>query len=146
MAEPELRERLASLLGNKIDRVINTYKKTHPNATPWDLFVGLTSEGTRRASIALAERKAAGSSAPVYMYLFTWETDYFGDLFRACHVLEIPFVFDNVDDIALTGGRPDKYELTESVSEAWIAFARSGNPNLPEFLNGSPTVHTNVQR
>ena len=34
LAEPELRERLASLLGNKIDRVINTYKKTHPNATP----------------------------------------------------------------------------------------------------------------
>ena len=138
LTEPELRERLTSLLGDKIDRVIDTYKKTRPNATPWDLFVGLTSEGTRRASIVLAERKAAGSPAPVYMYLFTWETDYIGDLFKACHVLEIPFVFDNVDDIALTGGRPDKYELTESVSEAWIAFARSGNPNHPGIPKWEP--------
>jgi para-nitrobenzyl esterase len=129
LTEPELRERLMPMLGDKVDSVIKTYKKTRPNATPWDLFVGLTSEGTRRASIALAERKAAGSSAPVFMYLMTWETDYLGDLFKACHVLEIPFVFDNVDDIAITGGRPDKYELRDSISDAWIAFARSGNPN-----------------
>jgi len=129
LTEPELRERLAPMLGDKIDRVIGTYKRTRPEATPWDLFVALTSEGTRRASIALAERAAAGSSAPVYMYLLTWETDYYGDLFRSCHVLEIPFVFDNVDDIALTGGKPDKYQLLESICPAWIAFARTGNPN-----------------
>jgi len=53
----------------------------------------------RRSSITLAERKAAASPAPVFMYLFTWETDYLGDLFKACHVLEIPFVFDNIDDL-----------------------------------------------
>jgi para-nitrobenzyl esterase len=129
LTDAELRERMLALLGDKVDSVINTYKKTRPEATPWDLFVALTSEGTRRASIALAERKAAASSAPVFTYLLTWETDYYGDLFRACHVLEIPFVFDNVDDIALTGGRPDKYQLRDSISDAWIAFARTGNPS-----------------
>jgi len=51
--------------------------------------------------------------------------DYLGDLFKACHVLEIPFVFDNVDDIAITGGRPDKYQLRDSISDAWISFART---------------------
>lgn len=128
LTEPELRERLTPLLGDRVDKVINTYKRTRPEATPWDLFVALTSEGTRRASIVLAERKAAASPAPVFMYLFTWETDYLGDMFRACHVLEIPFVFDTVDDIAITGGRPDKYGLRDCVNGAWIAFARSGNP------------------
>jgi para-nitrobenzyl esterase len=131
LTEEELRERLTPLLGDKLEKVISTYKKTRPEATPWDHLVRITSEGTRRASIALAERKAAGGPAPVYMYLFTWETDFLGDLFRACHVLEMPFVFDNVDDVDITGGRPDKYELVESVSKAWIAFARSGNPNHP---------------
>ena len=138
LTEEELRERLTPILGDKLDEVIDTYKKTRPEATPWDLFVGITSEGTRRASIALAERKAAGSPAPVYMYLFTWETDFLGTLFRACHVLEIPFVFDNVDDVDITGGRPDKYELVESVSEAWIAFAHSGNPNHPGIPKWDP--------
>jgi len=138
LTEPELRERLSPVLGDKLDKIINTYKRTRPDATPWDLFVGISSEGTRRACIALAERKAAGSPAPVFMYLFTWETDYLGDLFKACHVLEIPFVFDNVDDLAITGGRPDKYELVEAVSEAWAAFARSGDPNHPGIPKWEP--------
>jgi para-nitrobenzyl esterase len=129
LTESELRERLTPILGDKSDRVIAAYKKTRPEATPWDLFVALTSEVTRRASIALAERKAAAGPDPVYTYLLTWETDYLGDLFRACHILEIPFVFDTVDDMAITGGRPDKYDLLESINGAWIAFARSGNPN-----------------
>lgn len=129
LTEPELRERMLPILGDRVDSVIATYKKTRPEATPWDLFIALTSEGMRRSSIALAERKAAAGPDPVYMYFLTWETDYLGDMFRACHILEIPFVFDTVDDIAITGGRPDKYELLESINGAWIAFARTGNPN-----------------
>ncbi len=131
LTESELRERLAPLLGDRLDGVLSVYKRTRPNASPWDLLIGVTSEGFRRASILLAERKTAGGTAPVYMYLFTWGTDYLGDLFKACHALEIAFVFDNVDDMPITGGRPDKYELAEAMSEAWVAFARSGDPNHP---------------
>jgi len=138
LTEEELRQRLTPLLGDRLDKVISVYRRTRPDATPWDLFVGISSEGMRMRSIQLAERKAAGGTAPVFMYLFTWETDYFGDLFRACHVLEIPFVFDNIDDVAITGGRFDKYELVESVSEAWIAFARSGDPNHPAIPRWEP--------
>lgn len=129
LTEEELRERVLPIFEDKVDKVIATYKRTRPEATPWDLFVALTSENTRRGSIALAERQAAVSPAPVYMYLLTWETDYMGDLFRACHILEIPFVFDTVDDMAITGGKPDKYELLESINGAWTAFARTGNPS-----------------
>ncbi len=57
------------------------------------------SGGNAGSSITLAERKAAASPALVFMYLFTWETDYLGDLFKAYHVFEIPFVFDNIDDL-----------------------------------------------
>ena len=143
LTEQELRERLAPSLGNRLNSILGVYKRTRPDATPWDLLVGITSERFRRPSIALAERKAAGGSAPVYMYLFTWETDYLGGLFKACHVLEIPFVFDNVDDIAITGGRPDKYELVESISEAWAAFARDGNPNHPGIPRWEPYTADN---
>ena len=143
LPEQELRERLAPSLGDRLDSILGVYKRTRPDATPWDLLVGITSERFRRPSIALAERKAAGGSAPVYMYLFTWESDYLGDLFKACHVLEIPFVFDNVDDIAITGGRPDKYELVESISEVWVTFARDGNPNHPGIPRWEPYTADN---
>ncbi len=68
-------------------------------------------------------------TAPVFMYLFAWESDFLGGLFKAGHGLEIPFVFDHTDDVGMTGDRPDKYGLAAAMSEAWCAFARSGDPS-----------------
>jgi carboxylesterase type B len=96
------------------------------------------SEDRRLGCIKLAERKLAGGAAPVFMYLFTWESDYLGGLFKAAHALEIPFAFDNADDVPLTGARPDKHELAAAMSEAWIAFAREGNPSHPGIPKWEP--------
>ena len=136
LEESELRERLARRLGDRLDSIIEVYKRTRPDATPWDLYIGITSEDRRLGCIELVERKLAGGDAPVYMYLFTWESDYKGYLFKACHALEIPFVFDNPDSALVTGERPDKPQLAAAMSEAWIAFARSGDPShagIPEW-------------
>ncbi len=131
LTEPELRQRLTPLLGEHLEKILSVYKKTRPEATPWDLLVGIQSEGTRRSSILLAERKVAGGKAPVFMYLFTWQSDYKGYLLKASHAMELSFVFDNIDSMPLTGSRQDKYKLAEQMSEAWIAFARNGDPNYP---------------
>ena len=136
LEEPELWKRLEPLLGDRLDGVLGVYKKTRPDATPWDLLIGIASEGARLRSIQLAERKAAGGTAPVFMYLFTWESNFLGGLFKAGHGLEIPFVFDITDDVGMTGDRPDKYELAAAMSDAWSAFAHSGDPShagIPEW-------------
>jgi para-nitrobenzyl esterase len=72
------------------------------------------------------------------MYLFTWESNFLGGLFKACHALEIPFAFDNTDDVPMTGDRPDKHELAAAISEAWAAFARSGDPSHPGIPKWEP--------
>ena len=72
----------------RTEHVIAAYKQTRPEATPWDLFIAVASEPTASLSIRLAERKAAGDTAPVYMYLFTWQSDFMGGLFKAAHALE----------------------------------------------------------
>jgi para-nitrobenzyl esterase len=129
LTEEELHQRLEPVLGNKIDKILNVYKKTRPNATPWDLLIGIMSERERRTVNQLAERKAAGDLAPVYVYLFTYESDFLGGLFKAGHGLEIAFVFDNTDDVGWVGDRPDKHELAGQMSETWAAFANNGDPN-----------------
>jgi para-nitrobenzyl esterase len=134
LTEPELRQRVTPLLVNHLDKIINVYKKKRPEATPWDLLVGIQSEGARRSSILLAERKVAGGKAPVYMYLFTWQSDYKGYLLKASHAMELSFVFNNIDSMPLTGSRQDKYHLADQISDAWIAFARNANPNHPDML------------
>ena len=70
------------------------------------------------------------------MYLFTWESNAFGGLFKAAHAMEIPFVFVNPTVSPFTGDRPDCDELAASMSGAWINFARYGDPNhngLPQW-------------
>jgi para-nitrobenzyl esterase len=136
--EAELRKRLKPMLGDKLDNVLNIYRKTRPNDTPWDILIGIASEGARIRSIQLAERKVAGGKAPVYMYLFNWQSDFLGGLFKAGHGLEIPFVFDITDDVGMTGERPDKHNLAKQISLAWAAFAHSGNPNHPGLPRWEP--------
>ena len=138
LTEEELRQRLAPTLGEHMDRIISVYKKTRPEATPWDLLIGIQSEGTRRSSILLAERKAAGGPAPVFQYLFMYQSDFLGGLFKASHAMEIPFVFDNTDDVGMTGERPDKHELAVAMSETWAAFARNGDPSNPRIPKWEP--------
>lgn len=55
----------------------------------------------------------------------------------AYHCAEIPFVFDNINlSGTATGATKEAYALADKVSDAWISFARTGNPNakgLPEW-------------
>ncbi|MQA00802.1 MAG: carboxylesterase family protein [Dehalococcoidia bacterium] len=127
--ESELHERLQPLLGDRWQEVLAVYRRCRPDDTPWDLWVGINSEARRLAAVTLAERHAAAGGAPVYMYLFEWESDFMGGLFKAAHAMEIPFVFDNADRVPMTGERADRGELAASMSTTWAAFARNGNPD-----------------
>jgi para-nitrobenzyl esterase len=129
LSDEDLRRRLTPMLGDKLERVLSTYRRTRPDATPWDLFIAITTEPTRLMSIKLAERKAEAGAAPAFLYWFTWATDFMGGLFKSAHALEIPFVFDNVEGVPLTGTRADRGALTELMSKTWLAFARNGDPN-----------------
>ena len=134
--EEELHTRLDRLLGDRKDEILAVYKKNRPDDTPWDLYIGITSESMRLWSVQLAETKAASGGTPVYMYLFTWESQYMGGIFKACHAMEIPFVFNNPDIAPFTGEGEDRYDLAAAMSQAWINFARAGDPNgegLPEW-------------
>ena len=137
LTEEELVDRITSRFGGEnAQRLIQTYQKTRPDATPWDLYIGILTEDRRLGCISLVESKLAAGNAPVYMYLFTWESDFKGYLFKSCHALEIPFVFDTTEALPLTGDKPDKPQLVDAVSGAWIAFARTGSPShggIPEW-------------
>lgn len=130
VSEEALVNRLRRVFGTRTEAVIEAHRRNGPDLTPWDLLVQITSEDRRLLSIEIAERKSqqhAAGGAPVYLYLFTWESNY--GLFKAAHTMEIPFVFRNVDRTALVGTRPDRYTLQDTMSDTWIAFARTGRPD-----------------
>jgi para-nitrobenzyl esterase len=97
----------------------------------------------RLSSYAIAERKAMQGKAPVYMYLFAWRSPVNNGKLRSMHGMELPFVFDHVDNAQFMNGTgQDRYALAEKMAEAWVAFARTGNPNhqgLPDWPAFDPT-------
>jgi para-nitrobenzyl esterase len=84
-----------------------------------------------------AALKAAQGKAPAYLYWFTWQTPVLDGRPMAFHCSELSFCFDNTDRCeTMTGGGPRARALGAKMSDAWIAFARNGDPNhagLPKW-------------
>ena len=131
--EAGMRTRLIPRYGEATDKLIDLYRKEMPNASPSEIYFLITAFPT--AAITQAERKVAQGRAPVYMYLFTWETPVEGGKRHSPHTVELPFVFNNVlEQPEEVGNGPDLQPLADKVSGAWTAFAHTGNPSTP----GSP--------
>jgi para-nitrobenzyl esterase len=133
--EAGLKQRVTERLGANGDTVIEAFRVAHPLATPWDLWILMATEHPRGAySRELAKRKAAQAAAPAYLYRFDWETPEGGGHMRSPHTVEIPFVFNNIEIAGpLISKMPEARALAEKVSASWAAFARTGNPNVPQL-------------
>lgn len=133
--ENGMRQRVHSLLAERSDQVIDVYRRVNPGATPSDIYFLIASDYRYGAPMMkIAERRAALGKAPVYLYYFRWETPVDGGRLKSPHTMEIPFAFDNVKISArLTGGGPEAMTLADRVSDTWIAFARTGDPNTPKL-------------
>jgi para-nitrobenzyl esterase len=133
--EAGLKQRVAARLGIDPERVIETYRKAHPEATPWDLHILIATDHPRGTyAREMAKRKADQRAAPAFFYRFDWETPEGGGHMRSPHTIEVQFVFNN---IARGGGlisqRREAYALADKVSAAWVAFARTGDPNVAQL-------------
>ncbi|MCF0064299.1 carboxylesterase family protein [Dyadobacter chenwenxiniae] len=103
--------------------------------------------------IHFANQKYTAGDAPVYTYLFTWQSPVMDNSLGAVHCMDLPFVFDNIALCEqMTGGGKEAYILAERISQAWVHFARTGNPNhnlLPNWPaytpeNGAVMIFDNV--
>ena len=133
--EAGLIQRAAARLGTDPSRVIETWRKAHPEASPWDLWILIGTDCPRGTyARELAKRKAAQGAAPAFLYRYDWETPEGGGHMRSPHTIEIPFVFNNIKIAGpLISKMPEAYALAEKVSSAWAAFARTGNPNTSKL-------------
>jgi para-nitrobenzyl esterase len=142
--EAGMRERIKNLAGDNGETLIETYRKLNPRATPSDLFFLISSDYRYGGPVMkIAERRAALGQGPVHLYYFTWETPVQGGRLHSPHTMEIPFAFDNVQiSRNITGGGADAMALADKLSDTWIAFARTGDPNtskLPHWPAFNPT-------
>ncbi|MBW8785030.1 MAG: carboxylesterase/lipase family protein [Novosphingobium sp.] len=133
MTADEAKARFVRILGPRGEAAFEAYRAAHPSDPPTYWVSALMSDvPTRMDSIRIAERKAAQHGAPVFMYRFDWTMPTLGGVMRTPHGLEVPLVFDNPDKAPLLlGTGPEPRHLADVFSQAWIDFARNGDPSQP---------------
>jgi para-nitrobenzyl esterase len=115
--------------GDAAAGIVAAFERGHPGALPYEL-AGIISATTVFRSSAVREAQLQSAHAPAYLYWFAWKTPVLDGTPLAYHCAELAFAFDNIDRCAnSTGGTPEARELAAKVSQAWIQFARTGNPN-----------------
>ena len=120
--------------------IIAGYKKLEPNADAVDIFFEATSDARWLAGHRIqAQRKVEQGGAPVWLYLFNWDTPVDGGKWRSPHALEIGFVFDNVRySQSMSGSGAEQQRVADIMADTWIAFARNGDPNNPNIPTWQP--------
>jgi para-nitrobenzyl esterase len=154
MTEEEVTKRATTFFGEQhAPEILKIFNEQHPGEKPFDIYSRMMAASVRQGAVTQCERKAAQGGAPAYNYWFQWKTPVLDARPRAFHCAEISFAFDNMSRAeTMTTNSPEAQSLANKVSAAWVAFARTGDPNhkgLPQWSKFSadkcPTMIFNTK-
>jgi len=132
--EAGLKTLLNQRYSGKGDEILALYRQRYPQKSPFLIQAqAFTDSGFRRSAITQAERKAALGKAPAYMYLWDWVSPGFGAKFGAVHGTDVSASFHNVRDNIVGVGSPLGKVMCDRLASAWVAFAKTGDPNNPHL-------------
>ena len=137
---PTTDDELADRLGRAFAdgrRCTAAYRAAEPDASSAELWLSYLTDATfHMPDFGLAEARLIRSPA-VWMARFSWPATAMDGQLGACHAIEIPFLFTgggNLGGMTPEEGPPE--QLAHAIQDAWVAFARNGDPNtsaLPEW-------------
>jgi para-nitrobenzyl esterase len=113
------------------EAVIAGYRRMHPDWSPDQVLIAATTAGRswRGAVIEAEERAKAG--APAWVYQLDFPGTMASGRTGAFHTADIPLVFDNVGAEGSRTTGPGAQTVADRMSDAFIAMARTGDPNHP---------------
>jgi len=132
--EPGLAGRVQRFVGEAADDLVAAYRAARPAAEPVELWQAIWTDREFRIPLLRALDAQSARSPNTFAYLFTWPSPAPG--IGSCHGLELPFVFGTLDSKgadAFAGSGPSAKALATTVQDAWLAFARSGDPGWPAY-------------
>lgn len=111
------------------EEVVAWYRQTHPQMTPDEVLIRATTAARSwRAAVIEAEARAA-QGAPAFVYQLDWTGRLPNGRTGAFHTSDIPLMLDTVAVADSAAGNALTPMMANIMSDALIAFARTGNPN-----------------
>ncbi|MGZ3299151.1 MAG: carboxylesterase family protein, partial [Asticcacaulis sp.] len=103
-----------------------------PQMTPSDVFFAATTAGRSWRGAIIEDEARARAGHPAFAYQVDWASPKDGGIHGAPHMIDIPLVFRNTAvPGAITTDSPEARRMADLVSDAFIAFARTGSPQTP---------------
>jgi para-nitrobenzyl esterase len=140
--DDQVNQVLAKKFGESASAIKKAFISAYPEKKPVD--VAYYDKEHRFGSVTFVKKRAAQKgSANCYNWMFTFESPWMGGILP-WHCAEIPFVFHNADytDSEYMPGISEK--LQDRIAGAWVAFAKTGNPNHPGLPEWKPVTKDNV--
>jgi para-nitrobenzyl esterase len=132
--ETGLRETVEGIAGDEADRVLALYRSRYPDKTPFLIRAQiLTDRGFRQGALTQAERKLALGAGSVHLWQIDLQSTSDDGVYGAVHAIDVAMVTGHALPGSLTGDGPAAQAAARSMSAAWAAFARTGDPNCPEL-------------
>ena len=113
------------LSDDEIDELYQCLTEYYPHKSESDKYIDIATWGHFRSSHARLSA-AQSQHSPTWEYLFEWSSPVDSEK-GSCHAIELPFVF-YIEEDEIFGENPP-ITLIEQVQNAWISFARNGDPN-----------------
>ncbi len=122
--------------------VIAEYRRLYPHYSASDVFFAATTAGRSwRGAVEELEARARqpADTAPTWAYQLDFRSPRDGGKWGAHHMLDIPLAFDNAEQPnSPTGSGPEARQMAARLADAFIALARTGNPNHPGLPDWAP--------
>jgi para-nitrobenzyl esterase len=125
--------------GGKGAEIVSLYRRHAPNKTPFLIQAqAFTDAANRRSASLQAELKHQQGGAPAYLYLWSWPTPCYDGKFGAVHGIDVSASFHNYRDQSVGSGIASGRKMCDRLASAWVAFAKTGDPNNPQIPRWEP--------
>jgi para-nitrobenzyl esterase len=134
LTEDQLIEQFSQRFGDAGPEGLSTYRAHRVGASRSQLLSALQTDETFRVTARkVAEAKSGG---PVWSYWFCHPSTAFDGVLGACHGLDIPFAFSNLDRPGVEmfiGEHPQHEAVATEFSRRLLGFATNGDPGWEHY-------------
>ena len=139
LTEAGLREIFAKRRPADADKVAAMYLAANPGKTPYLIQAQAITDATgRKSQVIQGERRAALGGAPTWLYIWSWATPAYDGKFGAVHGHDVDASFHIVRSNMVGSGRAAGHLMADRLASAWVAFAKTGDPNNERLPHWPP--------